>query len=283
MSHPRVSVQVQLLSGNDAYKKVFLRISTDGMALVLTRPMSPYMARSDFAFSSFILAERKGCLSDQELHYHKVLLKHLPKCTAHMVAVSKVKGRSMTDGFFCEKRIPLPRKVRHSFATVEDGDELFQGKKFIQYPDGSVFLHVELIAESKDNYIPEERMLDPKVVKTPVTDGPTAILMETNTARILVLPEDQAEDKQPAKRKRVQAESSVANDDDDDDDGNWGEDAEMHSQVTVPLASAQAAAATVAEAQAEKFAEEARDKAASVLQQAVEQGKKAVTLGGNGN
>ena len=78
-----------------------------------------------------------------------------------MVASSKVKGRSVTSGFFYEQRIPLPRKCKHVLASSTDGDTFFFGKKFIEYPHGSVFLHVELVVETQDNYCPEERMLDP--------------------------------------------------------------------------------------------------------------------------
>jgi len=55
-SHARISVQVQLLSGTEAYKKVFVRISTDDNELILTLPISPYMSRS---FNTFLLEDNK--------------------------------------------------------------------------------------------------------------------------------------------------------------------------------------------------------------------------------
>ena len=269
MSRARISVQVQMLSGEDTYKKAFVRVSTDGRELVLTLPMSPYLARSDFAFNSFLLAEQKKQLSETEMKYLVVLLKHHPKCTARMVAVAKVKGRSNMDGFFYEQRIPLPRKVQHEYASTKDGDDLFFGKKFIKYPDGSVFLHVELIAETKDNYIPEERMLDPNVVKMPPKmssfGASTPMETETTTDSAQVLPEEKKKAVQPPKRQRVQdpAVETVTEDSDDDDD-----DA---TNATGLAAHKAAAAAAEAEADAIKFAEAARSKAASVLEQADQQ------------
>jgi len=273
ISHPRISVQVQMLSGEDIYMKVFVRVSTDGKELVLTLPMSPYLARSDFAFNSFLLAEqRKAQICQTEEKYLLVLLKHHPKCAARMVAASKVKGRSNTEGFFYEQRIPLPRKVQHEFASSKDGDDLFVGKKFVKYPDGSVFLHVELIAECKDNYIPEERMLDPTVVKMPPkmqsSVGATPMETEMHSNSAYVLHEETKQAAQSSKRQRVQdpvVETVTAEDSDDDADDS-DDDA---SNVTGPAApNAAAAAAAQAEAQAMQFAEEARNKAAAVLQQA---------------
>ena len=37
--HARISIQVHMLSGRGMYKKVFIRVSTDGKELVLTLPM----------------------------------------------------------------------------------------------------------------------------------------------------------------------------------------------------------------------------------------------------
>jgi len=276
-SHARISVQVQLLSGHNSYKKIFVRISTDGKELVLTLPMSPYMSRSDLAFETFLLAEQQN-ISATEKHYLKILLKHHPKCAARMVAVSKVKGRSYTDGFFYEQRIPLPRKVQHDFATQQSGDDLFTSKKFIEYPDGSIFLHVELVAEVKDNYIPEERMLDPKYMKSVPKKTSTVTPMETEattdpSTSTRVLPEDKEEDDEPApanKRFRaarkadsnpkVRVETVNGDSDDDDED--------MLSQCTGPNANAAAAAAAAAAtAAAEAAAEAARSKAGKVLEE----------------
>lgn len=272
MGRARISVQVQLLSGHSAYKKVFVRVSTDGKELVLTLPMSPYMSRTDLAFDSFVLAETQ--VPETELKYLKVLLKHHPKCAARMVAVSKVKGRSFTDGFFYEQRIRLPRKVQHTVASTTDGDELFFGKKFIQYPDGSVHLHVELIGEVKDNYIPEERMLDPKMIKSPPKSVPESMDADSSAARVLPTTGMTSMDtSEPAiKRKRDDGTAfveTVTEEEDDDDDG---EDDGNMSTVTGPQAGLDAAMAA-RQAEEEAFAEAARNKAAAVLSQVDQQEK----------
>ena len=83
------------------------------------------------------------------------------------------------------------------------------------YPDGSVFLHVELVAVQKDNYIPEERMLDPKLINavptTSLPTGPTPMEAET-TPGTHILPNNEAINSNGTKRARVE----TANDDDED-------------------------------------------------------------------
>ena len=106
-----ISVQVQLLTGKDAYWQAFARVSTDQNELVLTMPMSKNLICSDFAFDTFLLADPQ--LSENDKHYMRILLKHHPKSAARMVAASKTKGRSNTEGHFYEQRIPLPRKCQH--------------------------------------------------------------------------------------------------------------------------------------------------------------------------
>jgi hypothetical protein len=165
----RVSIQAQLLSGRNAYKQTFARVSTNGKCLVVTMPMSPYLARSDYAFNTFLL--KADGLSEMDKKHLLIRLKHHPKCAGRMVATSKVKGRSNTQGFFYEQRIPLPRKVKHEYATRMDGDDLFHGKTFVEYPDGSQFMHIELISEIKDSYCPEERMLEPSMMQTAAAAG----------------------------------------------------------------------------------------------------------------
>jgi len=118
----RISIQVQLLSGESFYKSIFVRISQNKRFLVLTFPMNPFMARSDFAFETFVIDEMQ--LSEQDKNAMKVVLKHHSKTAARMESVSKTMSRSNTSGFFYEQRIPLPKAVKHQFAT-KDGDEFF--------------------------------------------------------------------------------------------------------------------------------------------------------------
>jgi hypothetical protein len=217
----RVSIQVQLLSGRNAYKQTFARVSTNGKCLVLTMPMSPYLARSDYAFNTFLL--KADGLSEMDKKHLLIRLKHHPKCAGRMVATSKVKGRSNTQGFFYEQRIPLPRKVKHEYATAMDGDDLFHGKTFVEYPDGSQFMHVELVSEVKDSYCPEERMLEPAMMRTAVAAaaGANAAGMSSgmsvdgddyyfDSTRVLFAAEDNHERKISAKRGRGDADHGDA-------------------------------------------------------------------------
>jgi len=253
----RVSAQVHLLSGKDQYLKVLIRVSTDQKDLVLTLPMSPYMSRSDFAFNTFLLAS--SSLTETDLHYMKILLKHHPKIASRMVAVSKIKGRSSTEGFFYEQRIRLPRTCNYKFASKE-GCDMFHGKKFVEYPDGSVFLHVELLAETKDNYVPEERLLDPSMMKTVPKTVSTAMDVDEPNSGARVLSSDEASTtsaaRQPSKRARrggsvVVEDSSQAG---DDDGKSLASDAETMFKQPNPA-----------------YAKAAREKAASVLDKAEQQ------------
>ena len=86
--------------------------------------MFPYFARSDYAFNTFLL-KADGLSAMDKKHLLIRFKHHPPKCSGRMVATSKVKGRSNTQGFFYEQRIPLPRKVKHEYATAMDGDDIF--------------------------------------------------------------------------------------------------------------------------------------------------------------
>jgi len=143
-----------VLSGQDVHKKTFVRVSTDRQDLVVLSEVSPYLLNSGLAFETFILDEHK--LSDMEKKYALLVLKHHPKKPARLVAASKAFGRSDTTGKFHEQRIRLPRECLQEFAKASDGDEFFYGKKFVQYPDGSVHLHIELLCVPKDGFKPEE-------------------------------------------------------------------------------------------------------------------------------
>jgi hypothetical protein len=246
-----------MLSGANSYKKVLIRVSTDGKEAVLSMPMSPYLARSDYAFNTFLLNDE--ALDAKDKHYMLLLLKHHPKVASRMVAVAKIKGRSNTDGFYYEQRITLPRTCKHKFATQE-GDEMFYGKKFVQYPDGSIFLHFELVADTKDNYIPEERLLDPALMKTvQKTPKATATPMDVDGSGARVLSSDESlasAPNQPTKRARKGGSvvvETASNEDSSEDEWANKEDGD---------------AETLFQAQSSAFAKAARKKAANVMKQA---------------
>jgi len=49
-------------------------------------------------------------------------------------------------------RITIPFKCRKEFATGDDGDEWFHGVKMIEYSNGEMWCHVELIAHKNEGY-----------------------------------------------------------------------------------------------------------------------------------
>jgi len=254
LGRARISVQVQMLSGKGACKKVLVRVSTDGKELVICLPMSQHLARTDCAFETFLLNDDK--LDEKDKFYTRILLKHHPKTASRLVAVSKIKGRSNTDGFYYEHRIILPRQVKHKFAT-EEGDSLFWGKKFVQYPDESVFFHGELVADTKDNYVPEERLLDPSLMKTvPKSSNASASAMDIDGGAQVLSEEDSVQ--QPVS-KRAREGGSVVVEEASQDDG---------SIPSLQLGEDDDDAATLFQDQSASFAQIARDAAAVALKKA---------------
>jgi hypothetical protein len=144
-----------MLSGADFHKGVGVCLSTSKMELVLSFPMSIFMARSESAFATSFF-DWKHFNNEHEKACMGVIMKNHGKTVARMVSVSKVKGRSSVDEFLYQQRIPLPRRCKHNFPSQRDGDDFFHGQNFIQYTDGSIHLHVELLCESTDGYHPEE-------------------------------------------------------------------------------------------------------------------------------
>eukprot|EP00957_Ditylum_brightwellii_P058905 4466508-Ditylum_brightwellii.AAC.1 len=56
--------------------------------------------------------------------------------------------------------IPLPWKVKFQWVKKNDGYDIFHGKQYMCYPDGSIFLHIEMLVDIQDNYCPEECLLE---------------------------------------------------------------------------------------------------------------------------
>ena len=85
--------------------------------------MSEFLQRSDYAFEKFILKSRG--IEEEELKYLKVVLAHHSKVSSKLVTVAKVTGQCITEGFFCEQRIPWPCKCDYQFAERTIGDKFF--------------------------------------------------------------------------------------------------------------------------------------------------------------
>ena len=137
------SIQIHMLSGNEELlNRVSYRVSTSQLELVVTVPLSTYMVSPEQALCSVALAGIKAGLEG-----HKKVLDYHPKVSARRLFISQVKQSQLMDLNVCEFRVPILFKCNLNFATVANNDPYFYGNKFIQYPDGSTHLHVELISD----------------------------------------------------------------------------------------------------------------------------------------
>eukprot|EP00957_Ditylum_brightwellii_P196008 14934477-Ditylum_brightwellii.AAC.1 len=90
----------------------------------------------------------------------KSVLKRHTNTVAWMSSVSKVKGHTTMHTHDYIQRIAFPWKVKFQWAKKNNSDEIFHGKQFMCYPDGTIFLHVEMLVNTQDNYCPEECLLE---------------------------------------------------------------------------------------------------------------------------
>ena len=138
------SMQVQCLTGLDAKKTHFFRVSTDRHWLTLRVEMSESALDAQKAF--YKVLEK---LSERE---REMLLYHV-KISARNTSVSKLTGRDAQKRVILEQRMRLPFACEHAFATKEN-DPFFYGIQFIDYPEtGETWAHVELVQHIKDGYV----------------------------------------------------------------------------------------------------------------------------------
>lgn len=148
-----ISLQIQLLSGMTE-KSVYARVSSDKKAVVLTFPMSDYLAKADIALINYVGPLNPG--SNGILEYH-------PKVIARAKSVSVIRNRDSTKVVTYEQRIPLPHECFHEWAT-EKSDPFFHGAHFVKYPDNSCHLHVEMIIDRGDKYMIEPEKLINRII-----------------------------------------------------------------------------------------------------------------------
>ena len=135
-----------MMSGIDVIKKTTARVSTDKMSIVLQTPMSSYATETKNAFNLYLL-DNDG--SNDALEY---ILDFHPKVIARKHSVAKLRKRDCDNtDIVLMQRIPLPYPCKHTFST-EDDDPIFFGSKYIEYEDGSTWLHLDLLADTKDAY-----------------------------------------------------------------------------------------------------------------------------------
>ena len=134
----RASIQIQMLSGDAMQlQRVSYRVSSAGNEFVLLIPKSRFMGEPKAAFETYVL----NGVDDKESH-EKILNYH-PKSVARRLQLADIQK----NGNVLEFRIPLAKKFSLNFATVANNDPYFYGDKFVNYPDGSCHLHVELVSE----------------------------------------------------------------------------------------------------------------------------------------
>ena len=183
----RTSIQIHLLSGVDFYKSIHSRLSTSKKEFIVFFPISKYMSRGDFAFQTFFLDGKQ--LTETEKKSILCTMKTHSKSSSRIKTVSRVVERTKVADFYYEQRIPLPKQCMHQLAEEGVGDDYFFGKRFVQYPDGSIHMHVELLGNVVDSYTPEELELQPVPQVASAIHGQGVTAMETESfvggARIL--------------------------------------------------------------------------------------------------
>jgi len=148
----RMSLQVQLPSGADVYKTCSVRVSTDQKSIILNFPMSIYISSPSFAFNTYILGMEEYADDDEDVINY--VLENHPKVISRKRSIAKICERNQEKEMMYEQRVPLGRRVNREFATVKQ-DRLFNGKKFVNYPDGSCHVHLEMVCDSGDVFTAE--------------------------------------------------------------------------------------------------------------------------------
>jgi len=156
----RISVQFQVSTGVFAHTNLNVRVSSDGMSLVISHKSSKYMTNHEKALMGVLL--KRGLNKSSCTH----LLEYHPKCIARKKTMSKLNGRDMVNtDLEYECRIPLPCKCRHKVTNELDGDKYFYGMNYFEYGNGEIWCHVELIMHILDDFQaassePELNMMD---------------------------------------------------------------------------------------------------------------------------
>ena len=147
----RISIQFQIATGVLAHKKLNVRVSTDGMSLVVTHQASKYLTNPKKSLLAMLLKRGLNKESAAEL------LMYHPRIIARKTSIAALIGRSNSEKKLeYDFRIPLPYKCRHKITTELDGDKYFYGINYFEYGNGEVWCHVELVAQMMDDYRSEK-------------------------------------------------------------------------------------------------------------------------------
>ena len=141
------SIQVQMLSGTnlEAYLRD-TRVSTDKKSLVVNHVMSENALDTKQAFKHVMSKIPKEGQARYLFRFHS-------KLSGRNKSVEKLNRRDShsTSNVNLEQRIVLPFPCEHRFSTKQN-DPYFHGIRIVPYSNGERWLHVELVAETNDNY-----------------------------------------------------------------------------------------------------------------------------------
>ena len=122
----RVSVQFCVESGKNAHKQYLIRVSQDGLSLVIERELTEVATSAPLALlTQFVPSDEKdvnGYIIN--LMREHPLIKIHPKFLGYNQAIASITSRSKNK-VKKQCRIPLPIRCRHTYAVKEDSDDFF--------------------------------------------------------------------------------------------------------------------------------------------------------------
>ena len=165
----RCSIVFLVESGADKHKELDVRISTDGLSLVITNKMSEVALNPTLGIKSNIIRK------DRSFELDKVkasLLDNHGRVTGRKATIAHICNREVSRDpqINLTARLPLPFKCRKTFARKDDGDSIFFGKKFVKFPDQSVWCVCEMISHVTDEYKTMDDIDEEEVVINIVND-----------------------------------------------------------------------------------------------------------------
>ena len=131
-------------SGADKHKELDVRISTDGLSLIITKKMSEVALKPTLGIKSSIIRK------DRSFELDKVkasLLENHSKVTRRKATIAHIYNCEVSRDpqINLTARLPLPSKCRKTFARKDDGG-------IVKFPDQSVWCICEMISHVTDEY-----------------------------------------------------------------------------------------------------------------------------------
>ena len=120
-NNARISVQLQLLAGNDMWKKIIARVSTNQKHLVVYVPISPYLARADLALGYFFL-DNGFQLSEHEQTAMKLVMRVHGKTSGRMTTPMPPAATPPPRPPIQQLAVQSP-PTQHQYKTNGDDDE----------------------------------------------------------------------------------------------------------------------------------------------------------------